>query len=274
MAKDVPVDTKTFWTNGYAIIRGVFAREEAEDMRRRASETLSHKGDLLSNPALRDVLLDRRIVSIATQILGAPPVYFGDSSCNTGDGLPGYHKDNADRNDPNGPDWRGTYPLIRFGLYLQDYSRLSGGLSVRARSHNAFSCSEGKPVYMATRPGDVAVWNLRTTHTGHSMRYRFPLPASIDAEKSHTVPWYVLARKATGDRIALFATIAADGPHLERYITYLKTRTYMVDMWKASAYDASAWDAVKGSGMSVRDVWNEIKELSLATNERHVDIPY
>ena len=94
-----------------------------------------HGGDLLSNPLLRDVLLDGRLVGIASQLLGSDQiVYAGDSSFTINSGQHGYHKDNADRTDKNAPDWQGRYTILRFGIYLQDHTEHTSGLNLRVRS--------------------------------------------------------------------------------------------------------------------------------------------
>src|SRR5947209_3238764 len=122
---DFSVDS--YRENGYALIRDVFSRDEIEELRKNVFASADHKGDLMSNPLLRKVVLDDRVLSIARKILGGTPVYFTDSTCMLGDKSHGYHKDNADREDPNAPDWQSNYTIIRFGLYLQDHSRHSGG---------------------------------------------------------------------------------------------------------------------------------------------------
>src|SRR5262245_18101309 len=130
MHSETRVNVPEFWDEGYLVIRIVFSPTEIERFRRPALENRQGKGDLLSHPELRKPLLDDRVLSIAAQILGDTPVYYGDSSCNLGQHAFGFHKDNADRSDPNAPDWKGKYTQIRFGLYLQDHSWHSGGLRV------------------------------------------------------------------------------------------------------------------------------------------------
>jgi hypothetical protein len=136
MAHDrVDISPARFWRDGYAVIRSVFGADEIARFRERAlASNAAHKGDLLANPSLRDVLLDDRLLAIARSLLGARPVYSGDSSCVIGGRSHGWHKDNADPEDPRAPDWQGRYTPIRFGLYLQDHARTPGG-STSAPSH-------------------------------------------------------------------------------------------------------------------------------------------
>lgn len=69
--------------NGWVVVKNVFTKEEALDFRKRAFLSVQDKtikGDLLSNPYLEHFIYDDRIIKIATELLGAEPVYFGDSA--------------------------------------------------------------------------------------------------------------------------------------------------------------------------------------------------
>ncbi|HME71946.1 MAG TPA: phytanoyl-CoA dioxygenase family protein, partial [Myxococcota bacterium] len=189
MPSEIRVNVPEFWDQGYLLIRDVFSTAEVEDFRRHVLENRQWKGkcDLLSHPHLRKALLDDRVLSIAAQILGDTPVYYGDSNFTIGQQSFDFHKDNADRGDSNAPDWMGAYTQIRFGLYLQEHARHSGGLRVIAGSHNSVSNPSGKRVNLRTRVGDLIVWNLRTDHTGAATLLRL-LPW-VCAEQRQTSRW-------------------------------------------------------------------------------------
>jgi hypothetical protein len=61
-----------------------------------------------------------------------------------------------------------------------------------------------------------------------------------------------------------------------RYIAYLKTREYMVEVWKAIKFEANdVQEAVKGKNLMVKEVWEEIKgETRLGLNKDYAPIPY
>src|SRR5689334_12353667 len=122
MASEPRIDVDAFWRDGYQIVRNVYTREEIQRWREGAFATRGRgPGDLLSNPQMRDVLVDGTFVSIARQILGSDDIWYsGDSSSTINSKQRGFHKDNVDRKDPNGPDWQGRYTILRFGIYLQD----------------------------------------------------------------------------------------------------------------------------------------------------------
>jgi hypothetical protein len=289
------VDVKKFQDQGYLHIRNVFGDAEVEEFRRRVFEVPPWQGDLLSHPHLRNALLNDRVLSVGAQILGDTPVYFGDSGFTVGQQSYGFHKDNADRLDGSAPDWQGTYSLIRFGLYLQDHSWHSGGLRIRPGSHHAVSCPTCRPMSVRTRLGDLVVWNLRTDHAGNATLLRF-------------FPWFYVERRYTGnwvprylvpidrplaikiprllvapdgpERAALFFTMGRGDAHLKRYVTYLKTRAYAIDLWKNSEYAPDVWDAVRGKNIKVIDEGEEVRqrlaagETSIGVNQGYVPIPY
>ena len=79
------------------------------------------KGDLCSFNELEEfnyLVFDKRIVSIAKKLIGDELIYFGDSNTQSGSVPGGNHKDNRieDRENPDGMDWKGEYPLIRICL--------------------------------------------------------------------------------------------------------------------------------------------------------------
>lgn len=144
-AYDYPVDVDGFWRKGYTIVRNVYTAEQIQQFRDAATASEGWNGDLLSNPRLRSVLTDGRLVAIARKILGQDEVmYAGDSSYTINSGSHNWHKDNTDRDDGNAPDWNGRYTVLRFGVYLQDHTQHSGGLNLRTGSQDNVELMSGK----------------------------------------------------------------------------------------------------------------------------------
>ena len=278
MAAGFKVDSAQFWDDGYTIVRGVFSRSEIEDFRQRSFEARGkHGGDLLSNPYLNGILLDGRLVDIARQILGRDDVvYYGDGAIAIREGNPGWHKDNADRKDPDAPDWASPYTQLRFGVYLQDHHRHSGGLNVRVGSHETVSHTEGRPIQLRTKVGDVGVWSMRITHSAAATllkwwpgRDRHPDPFELDQVE----PKHILPRDK--ERIAVFLALGADDDHLERYVQYLKTRRYIVNTWMKSRYDDEVRARAAEIGLTIRDMRAEIEgDATVGRNEAWQPLPY
>lgn len=273
---DVPYGLQNFWENGFCIMPEVFREEEVRHWREAA---IQHpQRDVLVDPDLRCLMLDSRVRRIASEILGDEAlVYFGDSNSVIGNPAAGFHKDNVDKNDPDGPDWAGRYPLIRFGLYTQDHANEPGGLDLRRGSHLAPSVADGEYVAARTRVGDLVVWNLRTSHSGDTMLMRHGGavdPASVTGKILRRFPFGFL-KKSCSVRVAIFWTFGLCGPHLDRYIAYLKTRRYAVDRWMSTAYNLGALEAAETAGVQIRQVRPELVAHPPAElHEDHVPLRY
>jgi hypothetical protein len=286
MSSTVKVDVPAFWDHGYQIVRGVYSPDEIQQLRENAYASRGVGGDLLSKPLMRDVLLDGTLVGIARQLLGSDEiVYGGDSSYTINSNQHGYHKDNADRKDPSAPDWQSRYTILRFGIYLQDHSAHTGGLNLRDRSHNSVSLRKGRNVYVRSSVGDVVVWSLRTSHSGNGSLLTFPrwfhpapylaeLPRRLRRRNNRYPHWWPEAT-ADGDRIAVFAALGLDDAHHRRYTNYLKTRTYMCDIWRRSLYDEEVFTAARKIGLTVWDMRREVEgDPTVGKNAAWQPIPY
>ncbi|MGK5681042.1 hypothetical protein [Actinoplanes sp. URMC 104] len=271
------LDVDKFWENGYAILRNVYTPDEIQRFREGAFASRGRgPGDLLSNPLMQDALLDGNFVAVARKLLGSDDIWYaGDSSFTINSGQRGFHKDNVDRKDPKGPDWNGRYTLLRFGIYLQDHWTHTGGLNLRAKSHNTTDHSYGKNVYVRTRVGDIAVWSMRTTHSGNGAllrwpwRNKFPEPTEIP-----NLPKWKVA-KPDGDRLAVFAALGLNDAHHDRYVEYMKTRTYLVNSFRASKYDDETLAKAAKIGLNVRDIAKEIEgDDTVGKNVAWEPIPY
>ncbi len=261
---DLKIDKKKFDENGYVLVPNVFSASEIEQFRKLAYEQYEidkskkldfqlpnlptkakyNKGDLLSKEKLHPILLDDRMLTIAKTILGSNDlIYFGDSSYQIGTGLRGFHRDNIDRTDLNGPDWKGEYTLIRLGIYLQNHKDYSGGLKIKAGSHKNV---DGKAVFVGNEIGDVAVWSLKTLHSGNAVRIKFLPNFSINkAGREGMVPAF-LKKDQQHERISLFMTFALKSSHLDRYINeYSLKRKDTLDNLRASKYSNNALELAK-----------------------------
>jgi hypothetical protein len=255
------LEVQNFWRKGYTILPQVYSQAEIAQFREAAYATHGEGGELLANRRLSSVLTDGRMVAVARQLLGTDQLtYGGDSSFTINGTQRGWHKDNTDRADENAPDWtNGRYTQLRFGIYCQDHVRHTGGLNLREGSHEVCNLRKGPIRYIKVRPGDLAIWNMRITHSGNGMLLRWPFkqvpgPAQQDA----IAKWKVA--KPDGDRIAIFAHIGADDRHAQRYGDYLKTRKYMVNAWRKKPSDPEAVRAAEAAGLRVRDMPAEVRD--------------
>lgn len=269
------LDVADFWRDGFAVLKGMYTKDEIQQIRQEAYESRGYGGDLLANPKMAHILTDGRMVAVAKKLLGTDDIFYGGDSSFTINGTQrGFHKDNADRQDPKAPDWAGPYTQLRFGIYCQDHSRHTGGLNLRIGSHNFTNTTEGKNHYVKVKPGDLAVWSMRISHSGNGMLLKFPyLHYPLPKEHDKYKKWMVA--KPDGDRIAVFAHLGANDSHAQRYGDYLKTRTYMVNAWRKRPYDDEARLAAKRAGLTLRDMPAEVMDDPEAgKNELWKPIPY
>lgn len=268
------IDTAAFRRDGYAVVRGLFSPDEAEQIRREAIDEVRDleqegrawveegesgravhpAGDMLTYPALRRVLLDERLVGVVSQVLGGRPSYWGESSVVVGSygGARAWHTDAYATPVTQGP----RYPLIRCGLYFQDTIRHSGGLAVRAGTHVGV---ETVPAKLRSRlntrlvssvPGDLVFWDMRIFHAGEVVRFKplpgLPLPLGLQGRLPAS-----LRLPEERERVVMFPTFGLPGPDLDSYLEYQRSREYTHAIWKASTFDDAVWDAVSKAGLDL-----------------------
>jgi hypothetical protein len=204
----------------------------------------SIEGDLLGMRELREVrhvLLDPRVVRIAKALLGETVTYFGDSAIRVGRGGRGFHKDFV---DPEAPPTRGT---LRFVFYLQDHSRTSGGLKVRLGSHRFVSRHLGTMMNVPTRLGDLAVFYLRASHTGHNVRLRALPELCLHPKLENLVPRF-LHHASSEMRICMLWTFAEPGAHIDRYLSWI---TREPERWRRSGYSPELVELAAEHGVTL-----------------------
>lgn len=230
-----PSDGLRFQRDGFLIVRDVLRSDEVASLRasiqREAdvARSLGHVlkpfggecvpvGDIMGREGLGHLLFDERILKIARLILGRDDiVYFGDSGLMVGGYGRGFHKDNTCRDDATHADWTTPYSLIRFGFYLEDHDRFSGGVKVRRGSHLHADVNSGAIVDVPTRAGDAVVWSLRTTHSGHAIRVRGLPFVRLQPRFEARLPQFLRVPEPC-ERHAVFITYGADDEHLKGYI--------------------------------------------------------
>jgi len=266
------LDPVAFRKRGYNVVRQLLTAQEVRDLRRTAQDIVDEAehearagsgarqedtvragpGDLLSMPSVRHVLLDPRLLEVVRELLAGEPVYFGDSSLRIGKSdQRAWHRDNVDRSRRlGGPDWQGPYTVLRCGLYLQDQAHHSGGLALRPRSNRPGFVRPTLPMFVDAQAGDLVVWELKTVHSGEVVRLRW-LPQLPLSPRVQT--WLPERMRAPEDdeRIVLFMTFGREGPHLDRYIEYLKGRDYMQNAWARSRFGPDTLQEAERAGLRV-----------------------
>lgn len=256
------IDLERFNHLGYLVIPGVFSRQEISVWRQRIELALDEqdrsgtvikpagaaglrvfRGELANSAVVRPVVLDPRIAAVAREILGESIVYYGDSSIHHGNRDPiamskeGWHRDCPGiEADPENIVWKGDYPLIRVGIYFQDHTEHSGGLSLVPGSHADQGVVEPKTP-IECEPGDLIVWNQRVLHVGHTFRQ---------------------GMEPDGERLALFVSFAQQSPQLDHYLRWMGGGSgwmgdrVVQDRWRSTIVDQPFVDALKEAGVKYR----------------------
>lgn len=262
-----------FQRDGFVHVPGVFSADEVSALRRAvlaeaerakrlgqrqptATGEIVPSRDVPSMPGLEDLVFDDRLVGLARQLLDTPkPVYFGDSGIMVGGSQRGFHKDNTNRDDATHADWQSTYGLLRMGLYLQDHSEHSGGLRLRVGSHLHADVTTGRSYAVPTKPGDVVIWNLRTTHSGHAVRIKGAPGAALQPRVEFRLPQQLRIGEAEL-RAAIFVTYGKRGLHLDNYLhkhtdqsTY--PDNYLLRTWEHSDGRAAVSERATRAGVEI-----------------------
>jgi len=274
------VDTNKFWEDGYLILRQVLPQSKVARWR----EAGLHLGktDLLSDDVLAEVVCEPVLIDAARKILGGQPVYFGDSTAQRGTFAgTGFHKDNSDRLDGNAPDWKvDRYPIIRFGIYTAPHGGdLPLGLDLRRGSLRHPDVTTGEMVSADVQPGDLVVWNGRTTHSGNSMIFKMtgkrlePNPSSLMVRLTNKFGLPFLYKKHPTERVAIFTSYALASPSLDRHIEYLRQRTYAIEMWERSNWSPAARQLAADAGLELLDT-TQMKHDGRPLFQYYQPLPY
>lgn len=166
-------------TDGAVVVKGVFSPAEMAQARQVVLGHLTGKGSRLMlgktqpNAAvavqgLDFILSHPKIVDIYKKIYGPDNVVFTchcDIHMNM---ISGWHKDSGEH---VGGYFRGDYfkaddcKVYKVALYLQDVDG-NDGLTVRLGSHRSASLTAGDEAKLATKSGDVVIFDVRLNHIG------------------------------------------------------------------------------------------------------------
>ena len=240
------ISKKDFYLDGYSLCQGVLSDSVVGALRSELSEYsgLGRNPYIYESEIIQSVVFGSEVQNLAAQILGEKYIFLPDYSLNAVDfwSAFGWHKDSVDRYDINGTDWdEPNFPIIRFGIYLGDYSSKTGSLGIQKAS-NKGPLYANAGINVKSKPGDIVIWPLTTTHTANSPSFKFS-PSSALRPPINTKIVRALTNKLGNlanrteigiqknlpNRQVLFFTVAKPGAHLARYMSYLLHREYFRD---------------------------------------------
>ena len=259
-----------FYSDGYSLCRKILNKSVIDSLSLELSKfaRLGRNPYIYESEVIQSVVFGREIQKLSAQILGDRYIYLPDYSFNALNfwSAFGWHKDSVDRYDMNGPDWDSNeFPIIRFGIYLGDYTLNTGSLGIQKGSNKGVLYANSG-INVKTMPGDIVVWPLTTTHTANSPAFKlFPKTALTPLINSKTIRGFVNKlgnfvnkteiglQKNLPNRQVLFFTVAKPGPHLARYMSYLIHREYFRDFILS--------DPEQGEIHSSVDIYSEVNWL-------------
>ena len=247
-----------YLTNGYVVVKSIFAKDYIANLREKMIE-MSHKNpddyEFLLDEDVQNILLNDKLINVIKQILDTNKLlYFGDSGVvnhkEPFKNRNGYHND-ARGEDQNIP-YEFEYPIIRVGIYFENYKDFSGGLKIKKKSHKYFifnfrriladtrrlmqiffmrtryrfsSLRLGKSVNLELEQGDVVIWNLRTHHCGTSRRLKLFPKICLQPFLEKLLPTYFyLPTQYKENRCAIFSTFAKSDLKDRNILGYLNKK--------------------------------------------------
>jgi len=288
------------YENGWTVVKNVFNQDEVNKLRKDAKSKNSIKtidADILTNPKIGNIVYDHRIIDIVKNLIGGDLIYFGDGRIlieSINGRLGGsWHRDNSDREDFNGPDWKSDYDVVRVGIYLQDHINHSEGIGFYSGSNKreieeipgSFVIVDNAPI----EPGDILIWQLTCIHVGYPKRLRMikgNVSIGRGSIRGFGNRYYInnfiykrlpgfLTNKPGKERIIIQMVYGKAGSsHTDRYIEYCKARSYAVNRWNNTKYSEELKNKIKKSGITFKDMSKYLNNDLIAKAGGHIQLPY
>lgn len=247
--------------DGFVIIKSMFDKEYIRKLRPKMIELSKvHKeteNEILLDENVQNLLINKKLISIINEILNTNNLlYYSDSSV-VNHSNP-FKSSNGFHNDARGEDqeipYEKEYPIVRVGIYFEDYKNYSGGLKIKKKSHKYFcftfrrfftslnslikilfsktryglnSLKLAKSINLEMEEGDVVIWNLRTHHCGTSRRLKLFPKICLQPNIEKLIPsFFYLPTQYNQDRCSIFSTYAKKDLNDNNILGYLKIKTH------------------------------------------------
>ncbi|MDW5499823.1 phytanoyl-CoA dioxygenase family protein [Pseudomonas lundensis] len=163
--------------DGFVIIRDLFTPEEMNQMNQSIDDFFKNKGVTyrygLTQPNIAVEEPEFSWVFEHPKVLEAYRAAFGEGEFvfishedihhNMGFG---WHKDDGKGYYFTEPYFTPECRVYKIGVYMNDHSTDGNGMSVRVGSHLKDNLTDGQAVSLATKPGNVVIFDVRITHAG------------------------------------------------------------------------------------------------------------
>lgn len=170
--------------NGYYIFREVFNSDEVRKLNKSFEKIFSHKNISLKDspsfnisncsskyPEFNWILYNNKLISSLRQALGTEDIMYTSTFGIQRDILGGWHKDDGTGSSQFGffneiPYGNDCCNVMRVAIYLQEHDSNFPGIYLKPGSHINASLDQGEVICPRLTPGDVAVFDVRLTHSG------------------------------------------------------------------------------------------------------------
>ena len=240
---------------GFILIKSLYDKDRIRELRNTCIKNSNNDNEVLSFDFTKELLLNPKLILTIKEILKSDQIlYYSDSNIVNHEfpfkATNGFHND-ARFEDDSIP-FKEEYPLIRVGIYFEDYKKFSGGLKIKEKSHNYFSFNLrnkwentvrlikillgksrydystlrlGKKINLDLEEGDVVIWNLRTHHCGTSRRLKIFNNICLQPNLEKIIPKiFFLPTQYDKNRCSIFSTFAKNDLKNKNISNYIKNK--------------------------------------------------
>lgn len=239
--------------DGYIILRKFFEKEKLVSLKEEFLKIGNNfEKEILEYEFVKNLYLNDKFVNVIKILLNTDKlVYFSDSSVVKHNNV--FSPSNGYHNDSRSEDYNfsNEYPLLRVATYLQESINISGGIKIKPGSQNFFCFTlrdfkqrfkilikkilsrdknfNFKLLSNGVQPkmevGDLIIWNLRTHHSGTSIRYKFHKNLSLHPIIEKILPNFL--KIPCNDRVAIFMVFGNknfNNYYLDNYIKNIQNK--------------------------------------------------
>ena len=241
--------------NGFFVLRSFFNKKKIKELREDIIVLSKTDKEILLHKKVQELLINRELIEKIKIFLDTKRlIYFSDSGIvNHKEPLKsknGFHND-ARYEDEDIP-YSEEYPILRVGIYFEDFKNYSGGLKIKVKSHKYYcfnfrafkqnlkkvikiifrktryklnSLKLGKSINLDLEEGDIVIWNLRTHHCGVSRRLKYFKNLCLQPHIEKLLPKILfLPTQYSTNRCAIFCTFAKNDLLNANIYNYVKNK--------------------------------------------------
>lgn len=241
--------------NGFFVLRSFFNKNKIKELRKDLIVLSKIDKEILLHKKVQELLINKELIEKIKIILDTKKlIYYSDSAIvNHSEPLKsknGFHND-ARYEDEDIP-YSEEYPILRVGIYFEDFKNYSGGLKIKEKSHKYYcfnfrafkqnlknvikiiftktryrlnSLKLGKSINLDLEEGDIAIWNLRTHHCGVSRRLKYFKNLCLQPHFEKLLPKFLfLPTQYSRNRCAIFCTFAKNDLLNANIYNYVKNK--------------------------------------------------